>query len=167
MHRIVFVGLTGILLGAVGMSKDATADFRKFFLGHNPRLIKAFEKKDIGYFETMATDDFIDKEGGKAARKKQALVELKQTFDTAKTINYRIELLSARATKDQAVANVHQVMSLELWPRKHKREGTKMVMEMWTKETWVNTKAGWKIRIVEDNKPMRLTVTGKSADLSR
>jgi len=127
-----------------------------------PKLERAFETRDLKFFNAISTPDFVDKEMGSAMTKAQAMEQMKMMFQMAKSINCHFNVMSTSVAGNNATlkASGHIVTVMKPQGPKDKKTHT-MVIDMWTKETWVKAGTTWKIKMLEEAKPAKMTMDGK------
>jgi hypothetical protein len=163
--------ILGIVLGAAmcasAFAGDANADFAKFAKEMAPRAKRAFEAKNVKFFESTAAPDFVDKMMGQPMTRKQSMAEMKRMFDESKSIKADLKVLSTKASGNTGVAMTFGHMTIITKPTKQDPKSHKLVMDMWLKETWVRSGKTWKMKMIETAKPMKMMMDGKPMDPSQ
>jgi len=148
-------------LAACSFAKDANSDFRDFYRHMLPKIEHAFVARDADFFKSIATPDFTEKEMGRTMTGKEAIAEMKGMFAMCKSVKCKLNVVSTKAKGDSATAVSHGVMHSVLKPNGPKDKEHHMNAEMWMKETWVRSGNTWKIKMIEDAKPTKITMDGK------
>lgn len=165
MKRTTITVLAATAAFASAFAGSADSDFKAFLQQELPKAEKAFNTKDIGYFERMSTSDFTEKEMGKTYNKAQSIAEMKSMASMTKTMKCKFKVLSAKTSGNTGIAMVSGHMECTTGPMsKGDKKNHSMVMDMWEKQTWVRDGKGWKMKGLEETKPMKLIMDGKSAD---
>lgn len=131
-----------------------------------PKLVRAFETKDVAFFDRISTADFTEKYMGRTMTKKEAMAQMKTEMASVKAIKCSFKILSAKVMGNTGIAMTAGHMTMTSKPM-GKEKSHKMVMDMWEKETWVRSGNGWKIKSLEEAKPMKMMVDGKPMDPSK
>lgn len=140
---------------------DASQSFKSFVQSMLPKLENAFRTKDAKYFETISTADFTEKGMGKTYNKKQSMAEMKSMYAQSKSINCSFKLLSTKVTGKLGIATTSAHMVAVMKPMKKGDKSHRLVMDMVQKETFVRQGGGWKVKMIEDSKPSKMTMDGK------
>ncbi len=143
----------GILAcGAAALASPDDAKIKKEMLAQFDKATAQFKARDLKGFMSMYTDDFkgvgMD---GKAQTKKSIEAEMKDAMANTKSLD-KAELSIEKVTSKGNTATTDSTMHLEMHVVDAKGEmgpkGKEHAMSMWEKsrETWVKTKAGWKVK---------------------
>jgi hypothetical protein len=157
----------GASLMTSALAFDANSDFRKFAEGMLRKAENAFNTKNISFFEKSATADFTEKEMGRTVKRADALAEMKSMFSMAKSVNCKFKLLSTKASGNTGIIMTSGHCVMVMMPSKPKAKPSTMVVDMWEKETWVRDGKSWKIKMIEEAKPSKMTMDGKPYDPSK
>lgn len=147
---------------ALALAQDQNNEFRKFIAGMVPKATKAFASKDIAFFQKMTAADFSFKQYGRpVSPRKAALGELKMMFDSMKTIKVKDTVLSASAAANVGTVKIASYMIGVSKPTPQDKKARKVEMWSYTRETWTRTPEGWKLKMIEETKPGKMTMDGK------
>ena len=167
MKRLVSVVFAAAVVVGSAFAHDANADFKKFLTGMLPKVVKAFETKNVKFFDSISTADFTETEMGKTMNKAESMAGMSQMFKSAKTIKCSFKLDSSSVKGDTGTAMTSGRMTAIMNPTKPKGKPSTMVADMWMKETWVKDGKGWKIKHIDEAKPSKMTMDGKPFDPSK
>jgi len=140
------------VFASAALAAPDEASVRKVMMANFEKSVKQFKAKDIKGFMTMYTDDYTGKgPGGTPMTKSSIESEMKVAMDTTKSVDeakLSIEKLSVKG--DTALVESTMTLKLqaidttgELGP---KGKLHSMTMVERSKETWVKTKDGWKVK---------------------
>lgn len=163
MKRLTLLILGSAMICSVAAARDADSEFKAFMKALLPRLEKAFETKNVKFFEDISTADFQDKMGPQKMTKAQSMAEMRRQFKTMKSMDCSFKLVSTKVTGNTAVSLTHSKATMITLPEGNEKSHV-MKAEMWEKETWVKVGKTWKIRILEQAKPMKMWMDGKPFD---
>ena len=166
MRRIAVLACAAIVC-AGAYSRDANSDFKMFLMKLLPKAKRAFETKDVGFFDKMSTADFSESMGDKTSTKAQSMAEMKRWFGMSSNIKCSFKLLSAKADGSMGTATFADHMTFNMKPQKKGDKMHKVVMDMWEKQTWVRSGKGWKLKMIGQMKPMKMWMDGKPMDPSK
>ncbi len=168
MKRIITILAGSAVICSLALARDESSEFKKFMAATLPKAKKAFNSKDLKFFETTAAPDFVEKSMGKTVNRQQSMANMKQMFAGAKSMNCWFELQSASAKGGVGIAMTHSRMTAIMNPMKKGDKKTHaMKGEGWTKMTWVKMGKTWKLKMIEDAKPSKMTMDGKPFDPSK
>ncbi len=159
--------LAGAMLCATAFSYDANSDFKKFMTSMIPKVEKAFKTGDLKFFEDISTADFTEKEMGKTYTKAESMAQMKQGLAMGKPSEVKFKLMSSKVMGNTATAVTSGHMVMMMKAQKPKDKAHRMVMDMWEKQTWVKDGKAWKIKMIEEAKPSKMTMDGKPMDPSK
>lgn len=155
---------TGIVAGLATISMAAFAfagEFKRFISAETPKGFKAFQTKNLAYFQNVSTDDFVYVgTGGEKQNKKQSMASLKQMFDEAKSIIAGGRIKSTKENAKGGTVEMENSYDILLKPGKDGKPH-RMQMQSWTRETWVLVGNTYKVQKIEDLKPSKMMMDGK------
>lgn len=131
-----------------------------------PKIVKALETGDMAFFDSISTADFTEKSMGRTMTKKQSMTRMKTEMAGIKTLKCSFKILSAKVMGNTGVAMTTGHMTMTTKPTA-KQKSNAIVVDVWEKETWVRSGTGWKIKMLEEAKPAKMTVDGKPVDPSK
>lgn len=164
MLRIVTLTTGCALFGAAALAFGPDEDYAKFMKAELPKLEKAFNTKDIGYFQKNSTDDFVSKENGRTMNKKESLAQMKQMFGMAQAIKTNFKVVSSSVKGNLGTAMVEGDAILHMKPMKAGEKGQTWQIHMWEKEVWQKVGKTWKMKSIEQSKPPTMKIDGKVVD---
>jgi hypothetical protein len=126
-----------------------------------PKLENAFHTKNAKFFATISTADFTEKGMGHTYTRKQSMAEMKSMFAQSESIQCSFKILSTMVTGEVGIATTSAHMVAIMKPMKKGDKSHRMVMDMVQKETFVRKGGGWKVKMIEDSKPTKMTMDGK------
>ena len=134
---------------AIAFADDLT-DFKKWYAKDTPIMIKAMESKNLAFFEKCSTPDFTYKEAsGKTAKKKEAMVGLKQMMDGTESIKYKPKITSTKAVKGTMVVDLINEYTMVMKAPPGGKKST-MWMKSKSRETWVKSGNKWLLKNITD-----------------
>jgi hypothetical protein len=149
---------------AAAHAGDAKAEFAKWYKAGIPKLERAFETKDIRFFDSVASTGFTYKAfTGEVQKRTDALAGLKQMFAMMDTIDCKFTMgkVSVKGTKAtvDATSKFRCTMQNPQTKKTHKLDTT-----TYERQSWVKQGGKWMISgIVEYKKPIVL-LDGKPVD---
>ncbi len=155
------------MLACCAVAASSDGDFKKFITAEIPKMNMAFNKKDVSYFEKVGTDNFTETQGGKTAKKAEAMASLKQLFSMASSIDCKYSILSCASKGNTGTVLMHGILKTTMPAATAKGKSQSMVMDMTEKQTWVKVGKNWKISSLSEAKPLKMTVNGKPMDPSK
>jgi len=164
MKRLTLWILGGAMLSSFAAARDTDSEFKAFMKATIPKLEKAFDTMDLGFFDKISTADFTDKANGQQTKKAEMLAQMKQQFAMTKTLKSNFKLLSTKASGNTGVAMTWAKATMTTKPQGKEKSHT-MVVEMWEKQTWVRDGKSWKIKLLEATKPVKMTMDGKPSKM--
>lgn len=154
----------GIMAGLATISVAAFAfagEFKKFIMAETPKGFRAFQMKNLAYFQNVSTDDFVYVGmGGQKQGKKESMASLKQMFDQAKTIVAGGRVKSTTENAKGGAVEMESSYDILLKPGKDGKTH-RMQVQSWTRETWVQVGNAYKVQKIEDLKPSKMMMDGK------
>ncbi len=166
MRRLAVLACAA-MLSAGAFSRDANSDFKMFLKRLLPTVTRAFETKNAKFFESISTPDFSESMGGKTTTRAESMAQMKQWFGMASNIKCSFKLLSSKADATMGTATFSDHTSFNMRPMKKGDKMHRIVMDMTEKQTWVRSGKGWKIKMIEQAKPMKMWQDGKPVDPSK
>jgi hypothetical protein len=150
-HRARWIA-AALLSMAIPAAADDTASFKKEMLAIFDKSVKQFKARDIKGFMTMFTDDYTGKGArGEPQTKATFEREMKAAMDSTRATNradLRIDKLSVKGS----TAELESTMTLDLTivdtegGMGPKGKVHNMLEVEKSRETWVKTKDGWKVK---------------------
>jgi hypothetical protein len=141
-----------IVLGAVlaaTSSAAAQSDFKAAMQAMIPKVEKAFETKNMAYFEAIAAPDFVDKSMGQTLNRKQAMAEMKMQVNMTQSMKMHMKLVSAQASGSTGHAVLTGSASFTMKPGKDGKAHT-MTTQFTEHQTWVRSGSGWKLKVLDE-----------------
>jgi len=136
-------------------------ELKAFLKAEIPKSAKAFENKNIAYFEACSTADFTYTDiKGKTQPKKEAMAGLKSMFDQSKSIKCTMRLVSVKETDKGGTIVVDNKYDTETMPGPDKKTHH-MVMGMTTQEVWVKQGKAYKLKSIKEVKMGQMLMDGK------
>lgn len=166
MKRAIII-LCAASLAGNAFSADGNSDFKRFMLRTIPKLERAFDHKDLSFFEKISTADFTETEMGQTYTKAQSMSQMKAGNNQAKSIHAKFKLLTSSVSGNTAMAMTFGHITTVMKPHGPKDKAHRMSMDMWGKETWVRSGKSWMIQKLEEAKPSKMTMDGKAIDPSK
>jgi hypothetical protein len=139
---------------AVGATTFAFAfgAFSNFLKAEMPKANKAFEAKNMGYFQAVSTPDFSYTDLlGNTQQKKGALAGLKAMFDSSQTIKVQTKLISVKENAQGGVCDLESKYDIVTKPGPDKKTH-RMQMTSKTRETWVKQGRTYKLKHIKELK---------------
>ncbi|MBI5706332.1 MAG: nuclear transport factor 2 family protein [Armatimonadetes bacterium] len=163
MRKLVTI-FTAVAVCASAMAFDESADFGKFLKGFMPKLEKAFAKMDVKFFEDWTTDDFTETMMGRTSTKKESMANMRMQLMATKSMTAKFKVLSSKAAKGTGISMTHGVIAMFTKPTEQDKVSHKWEMEVWEKQTWAKVGNVWKLKRLEEAKPLKMKVDGKAID---
>ena len=167
MKRFTSLALALAALTTVAMARDANSDFKKFLVQLMPRLEKAFATKDASFFDKMTTPDFTEVMMGQTFTKAQSMANMKQQFQTVESCKAKFKVLSSKVVGNNGFSSARGRFVMIMKPMSKGDKKHTMEIDMKTKETWVRTPAGWKLKKLEELGKGKMLMDGKPFDPSK
>ncbi len=150
---------------ALSITGSGRADVKGELEKEFDKYIKAYLNHDLKAIEAMCTPDFTEKMGGKVYNRKQALDMMKQEFASMPkggTATIKVEKVTPKG--NTAIAEASGMFKNKVKGQDGKMH--EMVGSGKSRETFVKTAAGWKVKMVEEL-TMTMTMDGKPFDPSK
>lgn len=163
MRKFVTI-FAAVAVCASAMAFDESADFAKYLKGFMPKLEGAFAKMDVKFFEDWTTDDFTETMMGRTSTKKESMANMRMQLGMTKSMTAKFKVLSSKASKGSGISMTHGVIAMFTKPSGQDKKSHKWEMEVWEKQTWVKVGNAWKLKKLEEAKPMKLKVDGAAID---
>jgi hypothetical protein len=155
------IPILAVVFAAAVAIADNLADFKKWYKGELPSMVKAMEGKNIGFFEKCSTKDFTYTEfGGKSSDKKVALAGLKQMMDSAQKIKFKPTVGAIKSAKGAMTVEVAEFYEMTMKPGPDKKTH-KMTVSSKVRETWVKSGGKWLLKNITDLTQGKMTMDGK------
>lgn len=156
---------TSFALGATAalaaLSLAVAGELEAFLTAEMPKSKRAFETKNVGYFEAVSTPDFTYTDiAGKTQKKKEAIAGLKMMFDQSQSIKATMKLVSITENAGGGIVVVDNHYDTVTKPGPDKKSH-RMEMSMTTKETWVKSGRKFKLKKIVETKVGKMLMDGK------
>ncbi len=167
MNRFKFLFLSAVTFGTAlnALAFDALSDFKAYMKAMTPKVIKAFESEDIGFFEKISTSDFKTKEGKVVMDKAASMAQLKQMFGMSSNMKCQFRMVSAKIEKGNGVVVTDGSYKFDMATPDGKSHKATMSQRM--TERYRKTPQGWKIYLIENHPGGKMTMDGKPFDPSQ
>lgn len=155
-----------ILALAVVAAVPSTASaesFQKFYKAFVPKMVAAFQARDVKFFEDISTPDFTDKGPQGTVDKAKGMAEMKQQFAASKKMACKVKTLSVKASSSKATAVIW--MKADMIVTIGKKDHA-ISMEDTETQNWVKVGPTWKIKSLVEGKPTHVMMDGKPAPAS-
>jgi ketosteroid isomerase-like protein len=166
VNRFKSIFLATLTLGAAVQvfAGDTLAEFKAYMNAMTPKVVKAFEKEDIGFFEKISTPDFKTKEGPTVMNKQQSMAQLKSMFGMASNIKAKFKMVSVKLVGKDGVVVTDGSYTMDMATPDGKTH--KMAMQQRMTEKYRKTPKGWMIYMIENHPGGKMTMDGKPFDPS-
>ncbi len=153
-NTCTFAAIVAVCLAAASaaFASPDEASVRKAMMANFDKSVKQFKAKDLKGFMSMYADDFSGKgPDGKPMTKTTVEAEMKEAMATTKSVE-ESKLTIEKLTVKGDSAELESTMTLKMQVVDAKGEmGVKgklhsLTMVEKSKETWVKTKDGWKVK---------------------
>lgn len=166
MNRFKFLFLSAVAFGTTlsALAGDTLSEFKAFMKQMGPKVIKAFETENIGFFEKISTPDFKVQEGKTVMNKQQAMAQMKQMFEMSSNMKAAFRTLSMKLEGRNGVAVTDGKYTFDMKTPDGKTH--KMAMQQKMTEKYRKTPQGWKIFMIINHEGGKMTMDGKPFDPS-
>jgi len=158
---LLVIGIGGLVAAQAG---DLKSEFTKWYKAGIPKLEKAFETKNIQFFESVATKGFTYRSfSGQVEQRAGAMAGLKQMFQMMNTIDCsftmgKVSVKGSTATVE-ATGKFKCTMKDPQTSKSHKLDTT-----TYERQTWVKQGGKWMISGIVEYKQAVVLLDGKAVD---